>query len=134
MFRPLRHVLDQIVTTGYLRLIDAKGRAYAFGDHSGTPVVARITDVGTERRLFLNPTLALGECCIGDQDCGPSAFCGKRGERGGSIVCQTRLGLGGPCTADNQCASGFCSGLPGAGVCSDRVQPTLSEASCSNPT
>jgi cyclopropane-fatty-acyl-phospholipid synthase len=61
MFRPLRHVLDQIVTTGYLRLIDAKGRAYAFGDHSGTPVVARITDVGTERGLFLNPTLALGE-------------------------------------------------------------------------
>ena len=61
MFRPLRHVLDQIVTTGYLRLIDAKGRAYAFGDHSGTPVVARITNAGTERRLFFNPTLALGE-------------------------------------------------------------------------
>ena len=61
MFRPLRHVLDQIVTTGYLRLIDAKGRAYAFGDLSGAPVVARIADARTERRLFLNPTLALGE-------------------------------------------------------------------------
>jgi cyclopropane-fatty-acyl-phospholipid synthase len=61
MFRPLRHVLDQIVTTGHLRLIDAKGRAHAFGDLSGTPVVARLADTRTERRLFFNPTLALGE-------------------------------------------------------------------------
>jgi cyclopropane-fatty-acyl-phospholipid synthase len=61
MFRPLRHALDQIVTTGNLRLIDAKGRAHTFGDLSGAPVVARIADAQTERRLFLNPNLALGE-------------------------------------------------------------------------
>ena len=61
MFRPLRHALDQVVTTGYLRLIDAKGRAFAFGDLSGAPVVARIADARTERRLFFNPALALGE-------------------------------------------------------------------------
>jgi hypothetical protein len=61
MFRPLRHALDQVVTTGYLTLIDAKGCAYAFGDLSGTPVVARIANAHTERRLFFNPALALGE-------------------------------------------------------------------------
>jgi cyclopropane-fatty-acyl-phospholipid synthase len=61
MFRPLRHALDQVVTTGYLRLIDAKGCAFAFGDLSGAPVVARIADARTERRLFVNPALALGE-------------------------------------------------------------------------
>ena len=61
MFRPLRHALDRIVTTGYLRLTDAQGCAHAFGDQSGTPVVARIMDRRTERLLFINPTLALGE-------------------------------------------------------------------------
>jgi len=61
MFRPLRHAFDRIVTTGYLRLIDPEGRAHAFGERSGAPVVARITDRRTERLLFLNPTLAAGE-------------------------------------------------------------------------
>ena len=61
MFRPLRHALDQVVTAGYLRLIDAKGCAFAFGDLNGAPVVARIADARTERRLFFNPALALGE-------------------------------------------------------------------------
>ena len=46
MFRPLRHALDRVVTTGYLCLIEAEGRAFAFGDRSGAPVVARITDAG----------------------------------------------------------------------------------------
>jgi cyclopropane-fatty-acyl-phospholipid synthase len=61
MFRPLRHALDQVVKAGYLRLIDAKGRDCAFGDLRGNPVVARIADARTERRLFFNPALALGE-------------------------------------------------------------------------
>ncbi len=61
MFRPLRHTLDQVVTSGQLRLIDAKGRALAFGDSSSAPVVARVADARTERRLFFNPALALGE-------------------------------------------------------------------------
>jgi cyclopropane-fatty-acyl-phospholipid synthase len=61
MFRPLRHALDHIVTTGYLRLIDANGHPHAFGDRSGSPVVVRLADTRTERRLFFNPTLALGE-------------------------------------------------------------------------
>jgi cyclopropane-fatty-acyl-phospholipid synthase len=61
MFRPLRHVLDHILTSGCLRLIDADGVAHEFGDRSEQPVVARITDRRTERRLFFNPALALGE-------------------------------------------------------------------------
>ena len=61
MFRPLRHALDRIVTTGYLRLIDAQGLAHAFGNRSGAPIVAHIMDRRTERLLVVNPTLALGE-------------------------------------------------------------------------
>jgi len=61
MFRPLRYILDQTITTGHLNLIDADGRNYGFGDHSGATVIARIADSRTERHLALNPTLALGE-------------------------------------------------------------------------
>jgi cyclopropane-fatty-acyl-phospholipid synthase len=61
MFRPLRHVLDHILTSGYLRLIDADGVTHAFGDRGGQAVVVRITDKRTERRLFFNPALAIGE-------------------------------------------------------------------------
>jgi cyclopropane-fatty-acyl-phospholipid synthase len=61
MFHPLRYVLDRIVTSGHLNLIDAEGRSHGFGDHSGSPVIARIVDRATERRLVLNPTLAIGE-------------------------------------------------------------------------
>jgi cyclopropane-fatty-acyl-phospholipid synthase len=61
MFRPLRYILDRLITTGHLNLIDADGRNYGFGDHSGPPVVARIADKWTEIKLALNPTLAIGE-------------------------------------------------------------------------
>ena len=61
MFRPLRYQLERTVTTGHLRLVDADGCAHGFGDHSGPPVVARIADKRTERRLALNPSLAFGE-------------------------------------------------------------------------
>jgi cyclopropane-fatty-acyl-phospholipid synthase len=61
MFRPLRHILERTVTTGHLRLVDADGRAYGFGDHGGKPVIARIADKRTEWQLALNPPLAIGE-------------------------------------------------------------------------
>jgi cyclopropane-fatty-acyl-phospholipid synthase len=61
MFRPLVNILERSVKTGHLRMIDAEGRAYGFGDHTGTPVVARITDKRTERQLALNAPLAVGE-------------------------------------------------------------------------
>jgi cyclopropane-fatty-acyl-phospholipid synthase len=60
MFRPLRHILERTVETGHLRLVDAEGRAYEFGDHSSAPVVARIADKRTERQLALNAPLAIG--------------------------------------------------------------------------
>jgi len=61
MFRPLRYILDRLITTGDLNLIDADDRNYGFGDHSGLPVAARIADKWTEIRLALNPMLAIGE-------------------------------------------------------------------------
>jgi cyclopropane-fatty-acyl-phospholipid synthase len=61
MFHPLRYMLDRIVKSGYLNLIDAEGRNHCFGDRRGTPVVARIADKATERRLVSHPTLAIGE-------------------------------------------------------------------------
>jgi cyclopropane-fatty-acyl-phospholipid synthase len=61
MFRPLRRLLERTVTAGNLRLVDADGCAYAFGDHAGNPVAARITDKRTEWQLALNPPLAIGE-------------------------------------------------------------------------
>jgi cyclopropane-fatty-acyl-phospholipid synthase len=61
MFHPLRYMLDRIVTSGHLTLIDAEGRSFGFGDHHGTPIVARIADKRTERQLALRPMLAIGE-------------------------------------------------------------------------
>ena len=61
MFHPLRYMLDRIVTSGHLTLIDADGRRFGFGDHHGMRVVARVADRRTERRLALHSTLALGE-------------------------------------------------------------------------
>jgi cyclopropane-fatty-acyl-phospholipid synthase len=61
MFRPLRYILGRTVETGHLRLIDADGCAHEFGDHSGPPVAARITDKRTEWQLALNAPLAVGE-------------------------------------------------------------------------
>jgi cyclopropane-fatty-acyl-phospholipid synthase len=64
MFRPLHYILDRLITTGHLNLIDAECRNYGFGDFSGPPVTARITDKWTEIRLALNPSLAIGEAYI----------------------------------------------------------------------
>jgi cyclopropane-fatty-acyl-phospholipid synthase len=61
VFGPLQYALDRILRTGYLHLIDADGRAYAFGDPQSTPLVVRITDRRTERRLLFNPGLAVGQ-------------------------------------------------------------------------
>jgi cyclopropane-fatty-acyl-phospholipid synthase len=44
-----------------LRLIDADGCAHDFGDGSGPPIVAHITERATERLFILNPALAIGE-------------------------------------------------------------------------
>ncbi len=64
MFPPLRYMLDRIVTTGRLNLIDAGGRNHGFGDHGGPPLVVRIADRRTELHLAYDPVLAVGEAYI----------------------------------------------------------------------
>ncbi len=61
MFRPLSYVLERTVTTGHLKMIAADGSVCEFGDRTGSPVIARISDKRTERQLALNAPLAIGE-------------------------------------------------------------------------
>jgi cyclopropane-fatty-acyl-phospholipid synthase len=61
MLRALERTIDRIVVSGDLRLTDSKGRTRTFGDGSGTPVSARVTDARTEWSLILDPTAAIGE-------------------------------------------------------------------------
>jgi cyclopropane-fatty-acyl-phospholipid synthase len=61
MFGPLRHILDRTITTGRLTLVDADGRRFGCGEHSGPAIVARIADKRTEWELAFHPALTLGE-------------------------------------------------------------------------
>ena len=61
MYRLLDLLLRRLVRTGDLNLIDSQGVAHRYGDRTGSPVVARIADKRLERRLLLDPYLALGE-------------------------------------------------------------------------
>ncbi len=61
MFAPFKWIMDSMVTSGNLCLIDASGHSNIFGDGAGEPVVARITDKRLERQLAIDPALALGE-------------------------------------------------------------------------
>ena len=61
MYRMLDLLLRRIVRAGDLNLIDWQGVAHRYGDRTGPPVVARIADKRLERRLLLDPHLALGE-------------------------------------------------------------------------
>ena len=57
----LARMLDRIVHTGRLTLIDASGRTRTFGKNHGPNVAMRLADRGTARRLALKPKLAFGE-------------------------------------------------------------------------
>ncbi len=57
----LARLLDRIVHTGRLTLVDAKGRARTFGANHGPRVTMRVADRATARRLALRPKLAFGE-------------------------------------------------------------------------
>ena len=61
MYRLLDLLLRRLVRAGDLKLIDAQGRWYRYGEGNGPLVVARITDKRLELRLLLDPHLALGE-------------------------------------------------------------------------
>ena len=61
MRRLLRSFLDRVVTRGTLQVGSATGPAFTVGDGSGNPVTVEFADQAAERRLLLDPALALGE-------------------------------------------------------------------------
>jgi cyclopropane-fatty-acyl-phospholipid synthase len=54
-------LLKQLVREGTLEVIDAAGRTHRFAGAPGISVTMRLHDRRTERRLLLNPRLAVGE-------------------------------------------------------------------------
>ena len=67
MHRLLDALLQRIVEVGDLTFIDGRGESHRYGDGSGIPVVVRATDEAVERRLILDPQLALGEAYMRGQ-------------------------------------------------------------------
>jgi cyclopropane-fatty-acyl-phospholipid synthase len=61
MDRLLRYFLKQFVRRGSMTFTTASGAKFTCGDGSGPPVSVRFTARRTERRILLNPELALGE-------------------------------------------------------------------------
>jgi cyclopropane-fatty-acyl-phospholipid synthase len=61
MYRLLNLLLRRLVRAGDLNLIDSQGVPHRYGNGAGPPVVVRIADNRLERRLLLDPHLALGE-------------------------------------------------------------------------
>ncbi len=57
----LGHMLQRIVRTGTVRIIDADGRAHVFSGAPGRTVTIRLHDRKLGRQLFLNPRMKLGE-------------------------------------------------------------------------
>jgi cyclopropane-fatty-acyl-phospholipid synthase len=57
----LARLLDHLVRRGTLRLIDARGRRYEFGDGTEPKVAMRLTDPSLHWKLALHPRLYLGE-------------------------------------------------------------------------
>jgi cyclopropane-fatty-acyl-phospholipid synthase len=66
--RPNMKLLDQLlcrlVREGNLTLIDAGGKFSCYGDRSGDPLTVTLADRAVERRLVLDPQLALAEAYI----------------------------------------------------------------------
>src|SRR5277367_180394 len=61
MDRLLRSFLGQFIRRGSMTFTTASGEKFTCGDGSGDPVSVRFTTTQTERRILLNPELALGE-------------------------------------------------------------------------
>ena len=57
----LAELLGRVIEVGTMRLIGPDGRMYDFGDGGAPAVTVRVRDPRIARRLFFNPTLALGE-------------------------------------------------------------------------
>src|ERR1700691_1388103 len=56
-----RAFLQRLVRRGRLEVATADGSAETFGDGVGPPLGVKLLDGAAERRLMLNPELALGE-------------------------------------------------------------------------
>ena len=61
MDRLLRYFLGQFIRRGTMTFTAASGAKFTCGDGTGRPVSARFLSPRTERRILLNPELALGE-------------------------------------------------------------------------
>src|SRR3954470_23031910 len=61
MDRLLRYFLGQFVRRGTMTFTAASGVRFTCGDGTGSPVSVRFLTPRTERRILLNPELALGE-------------------------------------------------------------------------
>jgi cyclopropane-fatty-acyl-phospholipid synthase len=61
MDRLLRYFLKQFIRRGTMRFTTASGAEFSCGDGTGTPVAVRFLTAEAERRVLLNPELALGE-------------------------------------------------------------------------
>jgi cyclopropane-fatty-acyl-phospholipid synthase len=61
MDRLLRYFLGQFVRRGSMTFTTAGGMKFSCGDGTGRPVSVRFLTAATERRILLNPELALGE-------------------------------------------------------------------------
>ncbi|MEK7245219.1 MAG: cyclopropane-fatty-acyl-phospholipid synthase family protein [Pseudomonadota bacterium] len=57
----LSKLLEHLIRVGSLALTDAKGKRYVFAGAPGPSLAIRLWDPALPRRLFLNPSLALGE-------------------------------------------------------------------------
>src|SRR6267154_2447588 len=61
MDRLLRYFLSQFIRRGSMRFTTASGATFTCGDGTGQPVSVRFLTTDTERRILINPELALGE-------------------------------------------------------------------------
>src|ERR1700731_2942466 len=61
MDRLLRYFLQQFIRRGAMTFATASGAKFSCGDGTGEPVFARFLTTDAERRVLLNPELALGE-------------------------------------------------------------------------
>ena len=61
MDRLLRYFLKQFIRRGTMRFTTASGAEFSCGDGTGTPVSVQFLTAEAERRVLLNPELALGE-------------------------------------------------------------------------
>src|SRR3978361_1592043 len=61
MDRLLRYFLQQFIRRGTMTFTTASGAKFSCGDGTGEPVSVRFLTTDAERRVLLNPELALGE-------------------------------------------------------------------------